>query len=260
MPAGGRAAAETGPEGTACNNRRMPPTDAGRGAGDDPGPASERVRLVRLADQGSHRRDDLEAVLDAGFVCHLGLDIDAWPMVVPTTYGRRGNDLYVHGSVASRSLRTAKLPAPVCVTVTLIDGLVLARSIFNHSVNYRCAMVYGLPELLVDRDEKLIGLETISEHVAPGQWAYARSPSTKELAATTVLRLALDEASVKVSTGPPDDPEADVALEVWAGEVPLRTVRLDPVAAPDLADGIRLPDHIATGPLAPGSATVDRLG
>ena len=252
--------ADAEPWGAACDNRRMPPTDAGRGAGDDPGPTSDRVRLVRLADQGSHRPADLHAVLDAGFVCHLGLDIDGWPMVVPTTYGRQGDHLYVHGSVASRSLRAAKVPAPVCVTVTLIDGLVLARSIFNHSVNYRCAMVYGLPEVLVDPDDKLAALETISEHVAPGQWAYARSPSTKELAATTVLRLALYEASVKVSAGPPDDPEADAALQVWAGEVPLRTVRLDPVAAPDLAGGIRVPDHIASGPLAPGSAPVDDLG
>ena len=246
--------------GRACDNRRMPPTDPGRGTDDDLGPNSDRVRLRRLADQGSHRRSDLEAVLDAGFVCHLGLDVDGWPMVVPTTYGRRGGDLFLHGSVASRSLRTAKAPVPVCVTVTLVDGLVLARSVFNHSVNYRCAMVYGLPELLDDPDEKLAGLQAISEHVVPGQWGYARSPSTKELAATSVLRLSLDEASVKVSTGPPDDDEADLALDVWGGEVPLRTVRLRPVAAPDLASGRPVPDHIASGPLAPGSVTIDAFG
>ena len=241
------------PDGGPCHNRRMPSSDSGRGSACDDGPASDRVRLRRLADQGSYRRADLEAVLDAGFVCHLGLDVDGWPMVVPTTYGRRDGRLFVHGSVASRSLRAARAPAPVCVTVTLVDGLVLARSVFNHSVNYRCAMVYGLPELLVDPDEKLAGLEAISEHVAPGQWAYARPPSTKELAATVVLRLALDEASVKVSAGPPDDDEDDLALDVWAGVVPLRTVRADPVPAPGLADGISLPAHLATGPLAPGS-------
>jgi nitroimidazol reductase NimA-like FMN-containing flavoprotein (pyridoxamine 5'-phosphate oxidase superfamily) len=227
--------------------------DTGQGSGTEPGPANDRVRLRRLPDQGSHRREDLHAVLDTGFICHLGLVVDGWPMVVPTTYGRSGNHLLVHGSAASRSLRAAKSPAPLCVTVTLVDGLVLARSVFNHSVNYRCAMVYGLPELVDDPAEKLASLRAISEHVAPGQWAYARLPSTRELAATTVLRLSLDEASVKVSKGPPDDEDDDLGLEVWAGEVPLRTVRLDPVAAPDLDHTIGLPDHIASGPLAPGS-------
>lgn len=237
----------------------MPPTDAGRGTDADPGPVSDRVRLRRLADQGSHRRTDLEEVLDAGFVCHLGLEVNGWPMVVPTTYGRRGGDLFLHGSVASRSLRTAKAPVPVCVTVTLVDGLVLARSLFNHSVNYRCAMVYGLPELLDDPVEKLAGLQAISDHVVPGQWGYARPPSAKELAATSVLRLSLDEASVKVSMGPPDDEETDLALDVWAGEVPLRTVRLGPVAAPDLASDGVVPEHIARGPLAPGSVPLRDL-
>ena len=238
----------------------MAATHPGRGTDGDPGPSSDLVRLRRLADQGSHRREDLEAVLDAGFVCHLGLEVDGWPMVVPTTYGRRDGHLFVHGSVASRSLRTAKVPVPVCVTVTHIDGLVLARSVFNHSVNYRCAMVYGLPELLEDPVEKLAGLEAISEHAVPGQWGYARSPSAKELAATTVLRLTLDEVSVKVSEGPPGDDEADLGLDVWAGVVPLRTVRMDPVPAPDLAAGIAVPEHVALGPLAPGSVTARRLG
>ncbi len=236
----------------------MTDPDLDRGPDPDPGPADDRVRLRRLADQGSYRREDLHAVLDAGFVCHLGVVVDGWPMVVPTTYGRSGDHLVVHGSAASRSLRTAKVPAPVCVTVTLVDGLVLARSVFNHSVNYRCAMVYGLPELLDDPADKLASLEALSEHAAPGQWAYARSPSAKELAATTVLRLALDQASVKVSEGPPDDDTADLDLEVWAGVVPFETVRLDPVSAPDLRAGIDVPGHVATGPLAPGSVPARR--
>jgi nitroimidazol reductase NimA-like FMN-containing flavoprotein (pyridoxamine 5'-phosphate oxidase superfamily) len=215
---------------------------------------TERTRLRRLPEQGSHRPEDLHAVLDAGFVCHLGIEVDGYPMVVPTSYGRSGDVLYLHGSVASRSLRAARQPTPVCVTVTLVDGVVLARSVFNHSVNYRCAMVFGLPEVLTDRDEKLAGLRVISDHVAPGQWEYARAPSEKELAATTVLRLALDEASVKVSAGPPGDGDGpDGALAVWAGEVPLRTVRLDPVADPALADGIGLPAHLDDGPVAPGT-------
>jgi nitroimidazol reductase NimA-like FMN-containing flavoprotein (pyridoxamine 5'-phosphate oxidase superfamily) len=215
---------------------------------------TERTRLRRLPEQGSHRREDLHAVLDAGFVCHLGLVVDDGPMVVPTSYGRAGDSLYLHGSAASRSLRAAKRPTPVCVTVTLVDGVVLARSVFNHSVNYRCAMVYGTPEVVTERDEKLAGLRTISEHVAPGQWAYARFPSDKELAATTVLRLALGEASVKISQGPPDDGDGpDGLLEVWAGEIPVVSVRLDPVADPTLRPGIAVPGHLRDGAIAPGT-------
>ncbi len=165
----------------------------------------------------------------------------------------------VHGSAASRSLRTAKAPTPVCVTVTLVDGLVLARSVFNHSVNYRCAMVYGLPELVDEPAAKLATLQALSERVVPGQWSYARSPSPKELAATTVLRLSLDESSVKVSEGPPDDDDADRDLDVWAGVVPLTMVRHDPVPAPDLRVGIGLPGHIATGPLGPGTLPAGRV-
>jgi nitroimidazol reductase NimA-like FMN-containing flavoprotein (pyridoxamine 5'-phosphate oxidase superfamily) len=240
------------------------PRPLDRSAPDGPGPpgspATDRTRLRRLANQGSYRSGDLHTVLDAGFVCHLGLVVADGPMVVPTSYGRAGDHLYLHGSVASRSLRAAKEPVPVCVTVTLVDGVVLARSVFNHSVNYRCAMVYGLPEVLAD-EEKLAGLRIISDHVAPGQWEYARSPSAKELAATTVLRLSLDEASVKVSEGPPDDGDGpDGALDVWAGEIPLRTVRLDPVADPALQDGITLPDHLREGHAPPGATPWRALG
>jgi len=226
----------------------------------DDGPVTERTRLRRLPEQGSHRREDLHAVLDAGFVCHLGLVVEGAPMVVPTSYARAGDTLYLHGSVASRSLRSAREAVPVCVTVTLVDGVVLARSVFNHSVNYRCAMVYGVPEVLTEVGEKLVGLEAISEHIAPGQWRYARSPSAKELAATTVLSLSLDEASVKVSSGPPDDGDGpDGDLEVWAGEVPLRMVRLDPVADPALRAGMALPDHLRQGEIAPGTTPWRRL-
>jgi nitroimidazol reductase NimA-like FMN-containing flavoprotein (pyridoxamine 5'-phosphate oxidase superfamily) len=220
----------------------------------DPTTGTDRTRLRRFPEQGSHRAADLWAVLDAGFVCHLGIVVDGWPMVVPTSYGRREDVLYLHGSVASRSLREARRAVDVCVTVTLVDGLVLARSVFNHSVNYRCAMVFGTPEVLTDGEEKLAGLRCISDHVAPGQWEYARSPSKQELAATTVLRLKLDEASVKVSEGPPEDGDGpDGAIEVWAGEIPLRTVRLDPVADPALRAGIDVPDHLISGRAAPGA-------
>jgi nitroimidazol reductase NimA-like FMN-containing flavoprotein (pyridoxamine 5'-phosphate oxidase superfamily) len=221
---------------------------------------TELTRLRRIPEHGSHQIADLRAVLDAGFVCHLGLVVDGWPMVVPTSYGRLGGHLYLHGSVASRSLRAARDPIHACVTVTHIDGLVLARSVFEHAVNYRCAMVYGVPEVLTGTDEKLIGLQAVSDQVAPGQWEYARPPSDKEMAATTVLRMTLDQCSVKIRRGPPDDGDGpDAELEVWAGEIPLRTVQLDPVADPKLRAGITVPDHLTSGRPAPGSKVLREL-
>ena len=221
---------------------------------------NERTRLRRIPEQGSHRMADVQAVLDAGFVCHLGLVVDGWPMVVPTSYGRLGEYLFIHGSVASRSLRAALAPVEACVTITHIDGLVLARSVFEHAVNYRCAMIYGTPEVLADPDEKLIGLRAISEQAAPGQWGYARSPSDKEITATTVLRMTLDQCSVKVRRGPPDDGRGpDAELGVWAGEIPLCTVRLDPVPDPLLAAGTAVPDHLVNGRPAPGSTPLREL-
>lgn len=207
---------------------------------------SELTRLRRLPEQGSHDRADLYAVLDAGFICHLGVVVDGWPMVLPTTYARDGDRLYVHGSVASRSLRAATQAQPMCVTVTLVDGVVIARSVFNHSINYRSAMIYGIPSVL-DGPEKLAALEALVEHIVPGQWGYARRPSDKEFRQTTVLALDLDTASVKTSSGPPDDGEGpDGDLPVWAGELPLRTVGAAPVADPMLAPGIALPPHLAS--------------
>jgi uncharacterized protein len=214
---------------------------------------SERTRLRRMPERASFDRAVLEAILDAGVVCHLGIVIDGWPRVLPTTYGRAGEQLIVHGSVASRSLRSVREPSPVCITVTHVDGLVLARSVFEHSMNYRSAMVYGIPEVL-SGEEKLEGLRVLTEHVAPGQWAYARRPTREELAQTTVLRLALDEVSVKVRTGPPSDADGpDGELEVWAGEVPLRTGALAPVPDPALRPGVELPAHLVA--LASGAAT-----
>ena len=179
---------------------------------------TERTRLRRFAPKGSHDRADLYAVLDAGFVCHLGLQAPDGPMVLPTSYGREGDSLYLHGSVASRSLRSALGRVPMCVTVTHIDGMVLARSVFEHAVNYRSALIYGTPEVLTEPHAKTAGLRAISEQVAPGQWGYAREPSEDELAVTTVLVLALDEASVKTRTGPPLDGDGpDAGRPVWPG-------------------------------------------
>jgi nitroimidazol reductase NimA-like FMN-containing flavoprotein (pyridoxamine 5'-phosphate oxidase superfamily) len=211
-------------------------------------PVTERTRLRRLPDQGSHRRADLEAVLDAGFVCHLGVVVDGAPMVVPTTYARDGEWLYFHGSVASASLRAARKGVPVCVTVTHIDGLVIARSVFNHSVNYRCAMVYGTAEVL-GAEQRQAGLRILVERVTPGQWDYARRPSDEELAKTIVLRVRLDEASVKISEGAPDDGDGpDGALDVWAGHIPMRTVVDAPLPDPALRAGIPFPAHLAGVP------------
>ncbi|RKS09136.1 nitroimidazol reductase NimA-like FMN-containing flavoprotein (pyridoxamine 5'-phosphate oxidase superfamily) [Nocardiopsis sp. Huas11] len=207
--------------------------------------ATERTRHRRLREQGSPYRADLDAILAAGFLCHLGVVVDGSVMVVPTVYGADERTLYVHGSVAGRSLADAP-GTDVCVTVTHMDGLVLARSVFEHGVNYRSAIIRGVPRLVRDADEKLEGLRLLTEQAAPGQWDYARRPSRKELAATALLALSLEEASVKTSSGPPEDGEsADAALGLWAGELPLHTRWGRPVADPLLPADVRPPAHIA---------------
>lgn len=211
---------------------------------------TERTLHRRRREQGSTARDDLDAVLRAGFVCHLGVVADGTPMAVPTVYGVDfgTRTLYVHGSVASRSLAQAP-DTTVCVTVTHIDGLVLARSVFEHGVNYRSAMVYGIPELVTrrsDPDALLHGLRVVTEHCAPGQWDYARRPNAKELAATSLLALPLDEASVKIASGPPEDGEGpDGELGLWAGVVPMRTYFDVPEPDPALPAGTSVPPHIS---------------
>ncbi|MBD0747110.1 pyridoxamine 5'-phosphate oxidase family protein [Streptomyces sp. CBMA152] len=213
---------------------------------------TERTRHRRLREQGSTSVADLDAILRAGFVCHLGVVVDGVPMVVPTVYGVDfgTRTLYVHGSVASRSLVQAP-DATVCVTVTHIDGLVLARSVFEHGVNYRSAMVYAVPRLIADGDELLHGLRVVTEQCAPGQWEYARRPNRKELAATSLLALSLDEASVKTASGPPQDGDGpDGELGLWAGVIPMRSYFDAPEPDPALPAGIALPPHVAA--LGPG--------
>jgi uncharacterized protein len=208
-------------------------------------PETERTRHRRLREQGSHHRADLNAILKAGFLCHLGVSVDGHTMVVPTVYGADETTLYFHGSVASRSL-VASPQTTVCVTVTHIDGLVLARSVFEHGVNYRSAMIYGVPRVLTSPEEKLAGLRCLTEHITPGQWDYARQPHRKELAATALLALSLEEASVKIRTGPPDDGDGpDAQRAIWAGVLPLHTTwgALEP--DPALPDGIPVPAHLA---------------
>ncbi|MEV0494727.1 pyridoxamine 5'-phosphate oxidase family protein [Streptomyces atratus] len=207
-------------------------------------PTTDRTRHRRLREQGSLDRAALDAILDAGFICHFGVVINGHPMVVPTVYGSDGRNLYFHGSVASRSL-VASPDATICVTVTHVDGLVLARSVFEHGVNYRSAMIYGLPRLITDPEEKLEGLRCLTEHATPGQWDYARQPNRKELAATALLAISLDEASVKIRAGSPEDGDGpDAAPGIWAGVLPLVSTWGEPEADPLLPDGIEPPKHI----------------
>ncbi|WP_431899681.1 pyridoxamine 5'-phosphate oxidase family protein [Nonomuraea sp. bgisy101] len=202
-----------------------------------------RTTLGREKHRGSTDRNDLYEVLDSGLICHLGVVLNGHPMVVPTGYGRIGDTLYLHGSTGARSLRAGQ-GRQVCVTVTHVDGIVLARSVFNHSVNYRSAIIYGEARLVTDEEERMAGLRALTEQLAPGQWDYARRPTRKELAATAVLALSLEEASVKVREGDPQDEDEDYALPIWAGVLPLVTSWAAPVPDRVLQEGTAAPAHI----------------
>ena len=205
--------------------------------------ATPRTRLRRHSERAKTDHADLLAVLDAGMICHLGVIHDGAPLVLPTAYGRIGDTLYLHGSSANRSLHAAD-GQQVCVTVTHVDGLVCARSVFSHSVNYRCAVIFGTARIVTGEDERLAGLQAVTEHLIPGRWDAVRAPTRKELAATSVLAVPLSEASVKVRTGPPGDEPEDLTLPVWAGVVPMAVSFGEPVPDPALDPGIVTPDHI----------------
>jgi uncharacterized protein len=207
--------------------------------------ASPRTRVKRLPERGVYEREAIDAVLDAGLVCHLGFEQDGQPYVIPTLHARIGDRLYVHGSSASRAFRALGGGIPACATVTLLDGLVLARSVFEHSVNYRSVVVLGTATAVTDRGEKLAALEAFTERLLPGRWADARQPKAQELKATAVAWLPLDEASAKIRTGGADDGDTpDGELDVWAGVVPLDVVARAPVPEPDLRPGIPVPDYL----------------
>ena len=180
-----------------------------------------RTRVVREAHRGLYDRETVYRILDEGFICHVGFVVDGQPFVIPTLYGRKNASLYLHGSVASRMLRQMKEGAPVCLTVTLLDGLVLARAVFNHSMNYRSVVILGKATLVEDPEEKLVALRVLSEHILPGRWDDARQPNERELKQTSVLRLPIEEFSAKIRTGPPIDDEEDYSFHTWAGVVPL---------------------------------------
>jgi hypothetical protein len=205
--------------------------------------ATGRTRLRRHRERGSGDRADLYAVLDAGLVCHLGVVVDGSPRVLPTTYAREGDRLYLHGSSANAGFAAAD-GTEVCVTVTHFDGLVLARSVFSHSVNYRSAVVLGTAAIVRDEAERTAALRAIVEHLVPGQWAAARQPTAKEMAATSVLALPLTEASVKIRAGGPADEADDLDLDVWAGVLPAAVTFGPPEPDPALRPGITTPGHI----------------
>jgi nitroimidazol reductase NimA-like FMN-containing flavoprotein (pyridoxamine 5'-phosphate oxidase superfamily) len=205
--------------------------------------STPRTELGRHRERGRTERDDLYAVLDAGLICHLGVIVGGTPRVLPTGYGRLGDLLYLHGSSANSSIMAGN-GQEVCVTVTHLDGLVCARSVFNHSMNYRSAVVFGVARLVADAEEKLLALRTITEHLVPGQWSYVRQPSKKELAATSALALPLTEASVKIRSGGPSDEPEDYELDLWAGVVPVTTGFGEPEPDAVLRSGIDTPAHI----------------
>ncbi len=202
-----------------------------------------RSMLKRLPKRGDYDRESVYQILDEAFVCHVGFIVDNQPFVIPTGYARVGDNLLIHGSAASRMLRALVQEIDICVTVTLIDGLVLARSAFHHSMNYRSVVIFGKAKVVSDEREKADALYAFSEHIIPNRWAEVRPPTEKELKATLVLSLPLEEASAKIRTGNPIDDENDYALDVWAGVIPLRLAALLPVSDPRLRQGIEPPAY-----------------
>jgi nitroimidazol reductase NimA-like FMN-containing flavoprotein (pyridoxamine 5'-phosphate oxidase superfamily) len=201
-----------------------------------------RTGLNRHPERAREEQAVIDAIIDEALICHVGFVVDGYPAVIPTIHARSGTTLYLHGSPASRMLQAVP-GAEVCVTITLLDGIVMARSAFNHSMNYRSVVIYGRPRVVTDPEEKMVAFEAITEHVAEGRWADTRHPTPSELTATTVIALAIDEASAKVRTGPPIDERADLELDIWAGVVPMRMEPGEPQPDALLGPGIPTPDY-----------------
>jgi len=215
---------------------------------------TQRTRLRRFAKRADYTLDTINAILDEALICHMGFVHEGQPFVIPTAFGRVDDRLYLHGSAASRALRTLSAGVDACVTVTLTDGLVLARSAFNHSFNYRCVVVLGTATPVTDPAEKELALEVFTDRLVPGRWADVRWPTRKELKATSVLTMPIEEASAKVRVGPPVDEGADLEHEAWAGVIPLATTVLEPEPDPKLAEGYPVPGYIRNWRMArPGS-------
>jgi len=203
--------------------------------------ATERTKLKRSPNRGSFDRETIYEILDEAFVCHVGFTIDQRPVVIPTAYARVGDDLLIHGSTVSRMFITLAMEVDICVTVTLIDGLVLARSAFDHSMNYRSVMIFGKAKVLIDRQEKVAALRAFTEKIIPRRWDEVRHPNVQELTATTVLMLPLQEVSAKIRTGAPIDNEHDYELDIWAGVIPLKLSAGEPIADERLKEGVSIP-------------------
>lgn len=202
-------------------------------------------KVRRVPNRGAYDRKTLNDILDAGFLCHVGYMAEGRPVVIPTSYGRDGDDILIHGSSKSRLIKVLASGEPCCITVTHLDGLVLARSVFHHSMNYRSAVVFGKAELVEDPEEKMEALRIITDNILEGRWDEARLPNEIEMKATGVLRVKVDTASSKVRTGPPGDEEADYALPIWAGLLPVKSGYEAPVADPRLTEGIEVPDSVS---------------
>jgi nitroimidazol reductase NimA-like FMN-containing flavoprotein (pyridoxamine 5'-phosphate oxidase superfamily) len=208
-------------------------------------PQTDRTKLKRLPKRGHFDRETVYSILDEGFICHVGFTVDGQPFVIPTGYARAGDKLYIHGSQASRMLRSLAGEIDACATVTIVDGLVLARSAFHHSMNYRSVLILGQASLVDDPAEKYDALLALSEHIVRGRWADVREPTEQEMVQTTVLKLPIEEASAKIRTGPPLDDEEDYALPIWAGVVPLKLVAGEPVKDPRLTADVPVPEYAA---------------
>jgi|ERR1700683_661459 uncharacterized protein len=205
---------------------------------------TKRSELHRIPVRGSHDWDTIARILDVGFLAHVGFSVSGQPFVIPTLYGREGAKLYLHGSAASRMLGELEIGIPACVTVTLVDGLVLSRSAFDHSMNYRSVLSFGMAKKIVDPVQKIESLRIISEHLISGRWVDVRGPSENELKATSVLEFLIDEASAKVRSGPPLDDENDYASPVWAGVLPLQMRSAPPMPDDNLIGGVAVPDYV----------------
>ncbi len=205
---------------------------------------SDRTTVRRLPERGVYERDVIDAILDEALICHVGFVHDGAPVVIPTIHARSGDTLYLHGSPASRMLRSMRRDDEVCVTVTLVDGIALARAPFHSSMNYRSVVLFGTPRIVDDPEEKREAFRVLTEHVTPGRWDDSRRPNDKEERATLVAAIAITEASAKVRTGPPEDDDEDYELPLWAGVIPLAVTAGEPIPDPRLRKGVSLPEYL----------------
>lgn len=204
---------------------------------------TDRSRVRRLPERGRYDTETIHQVLDEALICHVSFVTDDGPVVIPTIHARVGDTLYLHGSHASRMMRST-VGEDVCVAATIVDGIVAARALFHHSLNYRSVVVFGTTRVVVDEDERMVAFEAITEHVLPGRWDEGRRPNTKEDKGTKLLAIEISEASAKVRTGPPGDDDEDLGSGIWAGVIPLATIAGPAIPAPDLEDGVDVPPSV----------------